>query len=109
MRLNSTNINFVIDGTGLPDSCADYVMLFNLLDAEHPEKLLQECYRILVSSGPLAIMHWNYDPETPRGPSMDIRPRPENCIEWAETAGFIVIAAHIDLPLYHYGIIVQKK
>jgi ubiquinone/menaquinone biosynthesis C-methylase UbiE len=101
--------DFVTDGTGLSDSLADYVMLFNLLHAECPEKLLQECHRILTSSGLLAIMHWNYDPETPRGPSMDIRPRPQDCARWAEAAGFSVIAAHIDLPPYHYGIIVQKK
>ncbi len=101
--------DFVTDGTGLSDSLADYVMLFNLLHAEHPEKLLQECYRILTSSGLLAIMHWNYDPETPRGPSMDIRPKPEDCVRWAEAAGFSVLVAHIDLPPYHYGIIAQKK
>lgn len=100
--------DFVADGTGLSDSLADYVMLFNLLHAEQPEKLLQECYRILRPSGLLAIMHWNYDPKTPRGPSMDIRPRPEDCVRWAEEAGFRAITAHMDLPPYHYGVIVQK-
>ena len=101
--------DFVADGTGFPDSLVDYVMLFNLLHAEHPEKLLQECYRILTPSGLLPIIHWNYDPETPRGPPMDIRPKPEDCVRWTEAAGFSVLAARIDLPPYHYGIITQKK
>ena len=39
--------DFSTDGTGLSDSVADYVMLFNLLHAEHPELLLEECCRIL--------------------------------------------------------------
>jgi hypothetical protein len=42
-----------------------------------PEGLLREAYRILSHGGRLGIMHWNYDPATPRGPSMDIRPGPE--------------------------------
>ena len=101
--------DFVADGTGLADSFADYVMLFNLLHAEHPEQLLRESFRILSSEGLLAIMHWDYDPETPRGPSMDIRPKPEDCVRWAEGAGFTILAAHVDLPPYHYGIVARKE
>lgn len=109
LNINLYLRDFVADGTGLGDSFANYVMLFNLLHAEHPDQLLQESFRILMSGGLLAIMHWNYDPHTPRGPSMDIRPKPKDCVRWAEAAGFSVIAADIDLPPYHYGIIVQKK
>jgi SAM-dependent methyltransferase len=101
--------DFVADGTGLADSFADYVMLFNLLHAKRPEQLLQESFRILTSDGLLAIMHWNYNQETPRGPSMDIRPRPEDCVRWAHEAGFTIRTAHVDLPPYHYGIIAQRK
>ena len=109
LNINLYTRDFVADGTGFGDSFADYVILFNLLHAEHPAQLLQEPFRILTSGGILAIMHWNYDPRTPRGPSMDIRSKPEDCIRWLEAAGFSVIVAHIDLPPYHYGIIVQKK
>ncbi|MFC1497728.1 class I SAM-dependent methyltransferase [Verrucomicrobiota bacterium] len=109
LNINLSSRDFVADGTGLADSFADYVMLFNLLHAEHPEQLTQESFRILKSGGLLAIMHWNYDPETPRGPSMDIRPKPEDCVRWTEAAGFSIVTAHIDLPPYHYGIIAQKK
>jgi len=74
-----------------------------------PEGLLREAYRILSHGGRLGIMHWNYDPATPRGPSMDIRPRPEQCRNWAQDAGFrIQVFNKIDLPPYHYGWAMEK-
>lgn len=33
-------------------------------------------------------MHWRSDILTPRGPSLDIRPRPEQCQAWLCAAGF---------------------
>lgn len=100
--------DFVSDGTGLPDAYVDYVMLFNILHAEDPDILLAEGFRILRGGGTLGIMHWNYDPTTPRGPSMDIRPKPEQCAAWAKNAGFVVVQPIVDLPPYHYGIITKK-
>ncbi len=49
--------DFIADGTGLPDDSSDYLMLFNLLHAEHPEALLREFYPILEPGGLLGIMH----------------------------------------------------
>ena len=49
-----------------------------------------------------------FDPATPRGPSMGIRPRPEQCREWTRQAGFELIQPHVDLPPYHYGIAGRK-
>jgi len=100
--------DFVSDGTGLQDACVDYVMLFNILHAENPGVLLAEASRILCGGGTLGIMHWNYDPATPRGPSMEIRPKPEQCVAWAESAGFVIVQPIIDLPPYHYGITAKK-
>lgn len=102
--------DFMADGTGLPNGSIDYVMLFNILHCEQPEVLLHETYRILSPGGRVGIMHWNYDPNTPRGPSMDIRPRPEQCREWAEQAGFqLAMPEMIDLPPYHYGWVLEKR
>lgn len=96
--------DFVADGTGLPDGSVDYVMLFNILHCEQPQVLLREAWRVLAPAGTLAMMHWNHDPTTPRGPSMDIRPRPKQCRDWAEATGFICLSSQpIDLPPYHYG------
>lgn len=101
--------DFVAAGTGLGDESIDYVMLFNILHAEHPTGLLAEAHRILVPGGRVGIIHWNYDPSTPRGPSMDIRPRPEQCRGWAEAVGFRRLQpGTIDLPPYHYGMVMQK-
>ena len=101
--------DFVALGTGLPDNSADFVMLFNILHAENPIGLLAEAYRILVPGGKVGVIHWNYDPATPRGPSMDIRPRPEQCQAWIEAAGFRLTSALIPLPPYHYGMVGQKE
>ena len=100
--------DFVAEGTGLPDSSVDFVMLFNILHAEEPLRLLVESHRILDDGGKVGIVHWNHDPETPRGPHMDIRPRPVDCQRWAEAAGLIALPELVDLPPYHYGLVAQK-
>jgi len=102
--------DFAAEGTGLPDGSADYVMLFNILHCEEPLVLLREAWRILMEGSLLAIVHWNYDPSTPRGPSMDIRPRPEQCRDWAKQAGFDSrVPEKLDLPPYHYGWVLEKR
>jgi len=99
--------DFMTEGSGLSDESVDYVMLFNILHLEKPIILINEAKRILRSGGKLGIIHWNYDPKTPRGPSMDIRPKPEQCIKWAESAGFNDTVQY-DLKPYHYGIVLTK-
>ncbi|MHB0955487.1 MAG: class I SAM-dependent methyltransferase [Pirellulaceae bacterium] len=100
--------DFVSDGSGLPAASVDYAMLFNILHAEQPERLLRECYRVLVPGGLVGIIHWNYDPTTPRGPSMEIRPRAEQCCDWAVAEGFRLLAPGIvSLPPYHYGMTLE--
>lgn len=101
--------DFVSEGTGLSSASVDYVMLYNILHAEKPEQLLSEAFRILRRSGTLGIMHWNYDPQTPRGPPMNIRPKPEQCASWAESSGFKIEKQWVDLPPYHYGITAKKE
>jgi len=100
--------DFVLEGVGLPANEADYAMLFNILHAEDPIAILKEAYRVLLPLGKVGIIHWNYDASTPRGPSMKIRPRPEQCQEWIKLAGFNLIKPHINIPPYHYGIVGQK-
>ena len=97
--------DFVKEGTKLKDESIDYTMLFNILHAEEPVDLLSEAFRILKPGGNVGIIHWIYSSTTPRGPSMDIRPKPEQCIEWLNQAGFKLGSEVIQLPPYHYGIV----
>ncbi len=111
-RQNLKNVNFVLrdftaDGSGLEDQSFDYVMLFNILHLENPASLLKEAKRILRQKGLVGIIHWNYDPSTPRGPSMSIRPKPKDCVNWAQNAGFHSPERY-DLKPYHYGIVLKK-
>lgn len=100
--------DFMENGTGLKAESVDYAMLFNILHLEDPVDLLREANRVLKIGGKVGIIHWNYDPVTPRGPSMDIRPKPEDCVRWAEEAGFVK-PKRFDLKPYHYGIVMVKK
>ncbi len=56
--------NFVNEGTLLNDNSIEYAMLFNILHAENPVKLLKEAFRILKPGGKIRIIHWIYSPTT---------------------------------------------
>ena len=99
--------DFLSEGSGLKDGSVDYVFLFNILHLERPELLLTESYRILKIGGRVGIIHWNFDPSTPRGPPMEIRPKPEQSKNWAESVGFI-FERKFDLKPYHYGLVLRK-
>ncbi len=101
--------DFMSLGTGLPDSSCEYVMLFNILHAEEPLKILKEARRILQPGGRVGIIHWIHDAATPRGPSLDIRPRPEQCISWLSEASFKTNGRILEFPPYHYGLVGQKE
>lgn len=81
----------------------DAVLLFNILHCERPVELLRHAANALYVSGQVLIIHWRYG-ETPRGPNLDIRPRPEQIIEWAGEADLIPLGDVIDLPPWHYGL-----
>ena len=99
--------DFICEGSGLKDSSVDFVMIFNILHLEKPVDLLKEAYRILRPGGKVGIMHWNYNAATPRGPPLNIRPKPEQCRQWAESIGFI-FEQQVDLKPYHYGLLLRK-
>ena len=101
--------DIVAQGIGLAENSMDVALLFNILHHEEPVALMKEALRVLKPNGMLAVIHWNYDPTTPRGPAMEIRPRPEQCIEWGREAGFRFNEQNsYDLPPYHYGLLFKK-
>lgn len=85
----------------------DYITLFNILHCEEPLSLLNSVYRLLNRHGQVGVIHWK-DEETPRGPSMDIRPTPEKISEWAREAG-LTLQKRIELPPYHFGLVFMKN
>src|SRR5215213_1275662 len=93
LRAGAANVravvrDFMTQGTGLDPGSVDYAIVFNILHCEDPLALLREAWRALKPGGLLGVMHWNHDLATPRGPSMEIRPRPEQCRVWGLEAGF---------------------
>ena len=103
--------DFVEQGTGLADGSVVHAMLFNFLHIEDPVGLLREVHRVLSPSGTASVIHWRIDIETPRGPSLEIRPSPGQCIRWAAGAGFRKarqVALGESAP-WHFGMVFEKR
>jgi len=97
------------DGSGLRSDSVDYVMVFNILHLEDPLIILQECLRVLRPKGRVGIIHWIRDPNTPRGPPLEMRPTVERCVNWCLQAGFVTGSdIHVDLKPYHFGLLMRK-
>lgn len=94
-----------IDGFGGEFGNNDACLLFNILHCEDPVRLLAEAARIVCTGGEVLVIHWRHDPITPRGPSMDIRPKPEQIMEWAkQNAELDPYGPVVDLPPWHFGL-----
>jgi SAM-dependent methyltransferase len=104
------NVVYVIrdvftNGFGVAPGSKDACLLFNILHGEEPVMLLTEAAKAVRAGGMVLVIHWRYDSKTPRGPSMEIRPRPEHIIRWAEKTGMLEAEKPVlDLPPWHYGL-----
>jgi SAM-dependent methyltransferase len=83
-KLNCEQRDVAKDGFGVTGN--DAALVFNLLHCKEPVALLQHAVDAVRPEGLVLVMHWRYA-ETPRGPSLDIRPRPEQIVDWAEQTG----------------------
>jgi ubiquinone/menaquinone biosynthesis C-methylase UbiE len=93
---------------GQPENSIDYVMLFNILHHESPLEFINEAYRILKPTGKIGIIHWRSDISTPRGPDLNIRPKPEQITSWFDKQKFMIEKQPFIIEPYHFGIVVQK-
>lgn len=99
----------VAHGFGLPPASQHGCLLFNILHHDDPVTLLWTAARCLRPGGRLFAIHWRHDPATPRGPSLSIRPRPQQIITWARECGMLDLASDVlDLPPWHYGLVLVR-
>lgn len=96
--------------TGLSDDSVDYVMLFNILHHETPKDFLDEAYRILKAPGKLGILHWRSDVDTPRGPHLSIRPRPDQVLKLKliDQQNFSLFKGPVIIEPFHFGLVLSK-
>ena len=98
-----------VDGFGGEAGSKDACLLFNILHCEEPVRLLAEAARVVRPGGAVLVTHWRYDPATPRGPNLEIRPRPVQIVGWAKETGLLEAEEPvIDLPPWHYVIRLRR-
>lgn len=109
-NLQAMTRDFIKSGTGLEANTQSLALVFNLLHLEQPTVLLNEAYRVLKPNGQISLIHWRKDIPTPRGPSLDIRPSPEDCADALQAVGFSQIRNHdiSDCCPYHFGLTAVK-
>ena len=101
--------NVFADGFGGEAGSKDACLLFNILHCEEPQRLLEETARVVRPRGAVLVIHWRHDPATPRGPNLEIRPRPEQNAAWAKETGLLEAEGPvIDLPPWHYGLRLRR-
>jgi SAM-dependent methyltransferase len=108
------NIQFhlrdIIDnGTDLESGSAGMVLLFNILHFEERRIMLEEACRILKSTGIVAIIHWRKDVETPRGPSIHLRPDQRIILDSIQGLDLHFSGNSRILEPYHWGMQLTKK
>ncbi len=110
-----TNVVLLTGDVGSPDVARslagrkgriDRVTLFNILHCEEPVTLLRHVTDLLSPTGKVGVIHWKHE-ATPRGPSMDIRPTPEQITDWAARVG-LSSEKFVDLPPYHFGLLLAR-
>jgi SAM-dependent methyltransferase len=99
----------LVDGFGVPAGSQDACLLFNILHHDDPVALLALAADVVRPGGRVLVIHWRYDASTPRGPDLDIRPRPEQIVECAAATGALgAEGGVIDLPPWHYGLVLVR-
>lgn len=107
-RVRTAVRDVMLEGFGLTRDSCDAALLFNILHAENPVGLIHEATKVVRPGGLVAVIHWRCDVPTPRGPSLEIRPRPEQVVAWAAEAGLASARAPFLLPPWHFGVALGK-
>jgi SAM-dependent methyltransferase len=108
-KVHATTRDVLADGYGAPSGSCDAALLFNILHAEQPAALLRAARDVVRPGGLVAVIHWRRDIDTPRGPSLDIRPGPEQIATWAAEAGLHPEGVPFLLPPWHFGLKLGRR
>lgn len=102
LRVDCRERDVMADGFGVAG--VDAVLLFNILHCDDPVSVLNHAADAARPGGLALVIHWRQG-ETPRGPSQEIRPKPEQIAQWAQQTGRLRIEGPaIDLPPWHFGL-----
>jgi SAM-dependent methyltransferase len=102
-NVQASGRDVLADGFGVPTGSCDAALLFNILHAEEPVAFLKFARDVVRPGGLVAVIHWRSDVATPRGPALEIRPRPEQIAAWADAAGLQTEDPVLSLPPWHFG------
>jgi ubiquinone/menaquinone biosynthesis C-methylase UbiE len=107
-QAGQTNVQFFLqdileEGTGLESNSIGMVLLFNILHFNERRIMLEEANRILKPAGVVAIIHWRKDIETPRGPSIHLRPDQETILDSINGLDLYFNGNSRILEPYHWG------
>ena len=113
-QAGTRNVRFFLrdvieEGTGLESGSAGMVLLFNILHFDKRGLLLEEASRLLKPNGVVAIVHWRKDIETPRGPSVHLRPDQHIILESIRGLDLFFNGNSTVLEPYHWGIQLIKR
>lgn len=100
LRIECRHRDVIEQGFGVQ---VDAVLLFNILHCDDPVGMLRQA---ALAAPTVLVIHWRHG-ETPRGPSLDIRPRPEQIAEWGAIAD-LQAGEPIDLPPWHFGMELRR-
>lgn len=108
-RVQAERRDVVANGYGVEPGSFDAAILFNILHAEGPVAMLRQAALALEQGGLLYAAHWNHDASTPRGPPLDMRPKPEQIEQWALATGLLeTVRGPVDCPPWHYGWVFKR-
>jgi SAM-dependent methyltransferase len=100
-KLDCRHRDVIVHGFGVRG--VDAALLFNILHCDESVALLRHAAESVRPGGHVLAIHWQFG-ETPRGPGLDIRPRPEQIAAWALEVGVLIPEGDaVDLPPWHYG------
>ncbi len=96
-------------GSHLKDKFIDFVMIANILfQAEKPDVLLREAYRVLREGGRMAIIEWSDATPSPFGPPPHLRVKKEVARQMAMDAG-LEPEREFETGGHHYGLLFKKR